>query len=52
MLNVNKVYQLFRGYKPSGLMGGNEGELLTQMPGKVVKILVKKDKLCKKATTY
>ena len=40
MLNVNKVYQLFRGYKPSGMSGGNEGELLTQMPGKVVKILV------------
>ena len=39
MLNVNKVFHLYRGYKPSGLMGGNEGALLTQMPGKVVKIL-------------
>ena len=48
MLNVNKVYQLFRGYKPSGLMGGNEGELLTQMPGKVVKILVERGQVVQK----
>ena len=48
MLNVNKVYQLFRGYKPSGLMGGSEGELLTQMPGKVVKIIAEKGQLVKK----
>ncbi len=40
MLNVNKVYNLFRGYKPSGLGGADEGELLTKMPGKVVKIEV------------
>jgi len=40
MLNVNKVYDVYRGYKPSGIMGGNEGELLTQMPGKVVSIPV------------
>jgi biotin carboxyl carrier protein len=38
MLNVNQVYALYRGYKPSGLSGGAEGELLTKMPGKVVKI--------------
>ncbi|OUR93738.1 hypothetical protein A9Q84_19950 [Halobacteriovorax marinus] len=41
MLSVNRVFDVYRGYKPSGLSGGNEGELLTQMPGKIVKILTK-----------
>jgi len=41
MLNVDTVYNVYRGYKPSGLAGTSETELLTQMPGKVVKILVK-----------
>ena len=40
ILNVDTIYKVFRGYKPSGLSGGDEGELLTQMPGKVVKIQV------------
>jgi len=42
VLNVNKVYDLYRGFKPSGLSSGDSGELLTQMPGKVVKINVEK----------
>lgn len=41
VLNVDKVYDLYRGFKPSGLSGGASGELLTQMPGKVVKLNVK-----------
>lgn len=41
MLNVNKVFKLYRGYKPSGLGGGDESGLFTQMPGKVVKIFSK-----------
>jgi len=40
ILNVDTIYKVFRGYKPSGLSGADEGELLTQMPGKVVKIEV------------
>lgn len=38
---VDKVYDMYRGYKPSGLGGAAEGELLTKMPGKIVKIFVK-----------
>jgi biotin carboxyl carrier protein len=38
MLNVDRVFKLYRGYKPSSLGGGDEGGLFTQMPGKVVKI--------------
>ncbi len=38
MLNVDKVFKLYRGYKPSSLGGDSAGGLFTQMPGKVVKI--------------
>lgn len=38
MLNVDKVFKLYRGYKPSSLGGDDGGGLFTQMPGKVVKI--------------
>jgi len=41
MLNVNKVYDLYRGFKPSGLAGTGAGEMVTQMPGKIVKIQTK-----------
>jgi len=40
MLNVDQVYEVFRGYKPSGLTDGDEGGLKTQMPGKVIKVPV------------
>jgi len=40
LLNIDQVFKLYRGFKPSGLSGGASGELLTQMPGKVVKINV------------
>lgn len=39
LLYVNKVYGVYRGYKPSGLSSENAGDLVTQMPGKVVKVL-------------
>ncbi len=39
MLNVDKVYKLYHGYKPSSLGGDNSGGLFTQMPGKIVKIM-------------
>ena len=39
ILNVNRVFNVYRGFKPSGLQGGTAGELLTKMPGKVVKII-------------
>tara|TARA_R110002072_G_scaffold534_1_gene3412 strand:+ start:19821 stop:20327 length:507 start_codon:yes stop_codon:yes gene_type:complete len=51
ILNVDRVFDLYRGYKPSGLSAGSEGELLTQMPGKIVKIAVKKGEEVKKGQT-
>lgn len=51
VLNVNRHYALYRGYKPSGLTGSGAGELVTKMPGKVVKVLVRiGDKVCKGQT--
>tara|TARA_R110000868_G_scaffold334495_8_gene595216 strand:- start:5070 stop:5579 length:510 start_codon:yes stop_codon:yes gene_type:complete len=38
---VDRVYDVYRGYKPSGLANGEAGDLVTQMPGKVVQISVK-----------
>lgn len=51
MLNVDQVYEVFRGYKPSGLSDGDEGGLKTQMPGKVIKIPVKVGAEVKKGDT-
>lgn len=39
MLNVDKVYKFYQGYKPSSAGGADEGGLFTQMPGKIVKIM-------------
>lgn len=50
-LNVDTVFKVYRGFKPSGMMGGAAGELLTQMPGKVVKLLVKAGDQVKKGDT-
>lgn len=38
---VDQTFKVYRGFKPSGLVNANPGSLLTQMPGKVVKINVK-----------
>lgn len=51
ILHVDKTMDLYRGYKPSGLSAGGEGELLTQMPGKVVKIPVEVGQSIEKGQT-
>lgn len=40
LLNVDRVFKLYYGFKPSGLSSGAAGELFSQMPGKVVKLMV------------
>ena len=39
LVNVNETMKVYRGFKPSGLSNANAGELVTDMPGKVVKVL-------------
>ena len=39
VVNVNETMNVYRGFKPSGLAQGSAGSLVTDMPGKVVKVL-------------
>lgn len=39
LVNVNESLNVYRGFKPSGLSNANAGDLITDMPGKVVKVL-------------
>lgn len=41
LVSHSEVYKVFRGFKPSGLNKGGAGALVTQMPGKVVKVMKK-----------
>lgn len=41
LVSNSEIYRVYRGYKPSGLNKGGAGVLLTQMPGKVVKLFKK-----------
>lgn len=48
LVSNSEMYKVYRGYKPSGLNKGGAGALMTQMPGKVVKIMFKEgDKVSK-----
>lgn len=39
LVNVNENLKVYRGFKPSGLGQVQAGNLITDMPGKVVKVL-------------
>ena len=41
LVSNSEMYKVYRGYKPSGLNKGGAGALITQMPGKVVKLFKK-----------
>ncbi len=41
LVSHSEVYKVYRGFKPSGLNKGGAGALITQMPGKLVKIMKK-----------
>ncbi len=41
LVSNSEVYKVYRGFKPSGLNKGGAGALITQMPGKVVKLYKK-----------
>jgi biotin carboxyl carrier protein len=47
----SEVYRVFRGFKPGGLNRGGAGALITQMPGKVVKIMKKEGDKIEKGET-
>lgn len=39
LVNVNEGLNVYRGFKPSGLSNANAGDLITEMPGKIVKVM-------------
>lgn len=39
LVNVSEALNVYRGFKPSGLSKANAGDLITEMPGKVVKLM-------------
>lgn len=39
LINVNESLNVYRGFKPSGLSNANAGDLITDMPGKIVKLM-------------
>ncbi len=41
LVSNSEMYKVYRGFKPSGLNKGGAGALITQMPGKVVKMMKK-----------
>lgn len=47
----SESFKIYRGYKPSGLFSGGAGTLVTQMPGKVVKVMVKEGDQVKEGDT-
>ena len=51
MININIVYNIFRGFRPSGSSNDDTGELLTKMPGKIIKVFIKELEKIKKGQT-
>lgn len=51
LVSNSETYRVFRGFKPSGLHAGGAGALITQMPGKVVKIFKKEGDQVSKGET-
>ena len=51
LVNVDRVFDVYYGFKPSGLSAGSQGELRTQMPGKVVKIHAEEGQQVQKGET-
>jgi biotin carboxyl carrier protein len=51
LVSHSEMYKVYRGFKPSGLNKGGAGALITQMPGKVVKLYKKEGDLVIKGET-
>lgn len=51
VVNVTESLKVYRGFKPSGLFSASAGDLVTEMPGKVVKILTAEGAMAQKGDT-
>ncbi len=39
LVNINESLNVYRGFKPSGLSNANAGDLVTDMPGRIAKVM-------------
>lgn len=39
LVNITETVNVYQGFKPSGLSNASAGELISQMPGKIVKVM-------------
>ena len=51
LVNVNESLKVYRGFKPSGLSNANAGALITDMPGKIVKVFTTEGAVVNKGDT-
>lgn len=51
LVNVNESLKVYRGFKPSGLSDAKAGSLVTDMPGKVIKVLTTEGAVVNKGDT-
>jgi len=51
LVSNSETYKVYRGFKPSGLNKGGAGAIITQMPGKVVKLYKKEGEKVSKGDT-
>lgn len=51
LVYFNESIKVYRGFKPSGLTAAKAGNLITEMPGKVVKVLTTKGAMVSEGDT-
>lgn len=51
LVNVTEALKVYRGFKPSGLFGANAGALVTDMPGKIAKVMTQEGATVSKGDT-
>jgi len=51
LVNINQSLNVYRGFKPSGLSQASAGTLITDMPGKVVKVMTTEGAVVQKDDT-
>lgn len=51
LVNVNENINVYRGFKPSGLGNAKAGNLVTEMPGKIVKVMTTEGAMVNEGST-
>ncbi len=51
LVNVNESVNIYKGFKPSGLGSAKAGNLVTEMPGKIVKVMTTEGAMVNEGST-